>query len=380
MSYRYILYLLINLQTGYKLLFLAHRTFIMTSIRIVVCKTLIFLGIYFSFALIGYSQEENPDYDLFKSQQILKIHLTFHIDSLLNNRNVDTICHLGTLTYFETNGRSTDIRVIVKMRGNFRKNPDNCSFPPLKLEFLPDNSKDRLFRGLKWLKLVTRCQTDSTEFEQFILQEYLLYKTYNLISPFSFNVRLLDIKYIDSSGSGTTIQSYGFFIERPKQMAQRIGGELVKTDVMLYKNLDENSLVKLSLFQYMIWNNDWSVPLLHNVKFVKTTNISSPIPVPYDFDWAGIVSAPYRARSITDDEENVADVSYLGICFKKKELVPFFDFYFSVKNKIYSLYRDFPYLDDVQKERTLHMYDDFYSLIKKPAKANIKFKETCFRK
>lgn len=352
----------------------------MKSIKIELYRILIFLGIYFSFALIGYSQEENSDYDLFKSQQILKIHLTFHIDSLLNNRNVDTIGHLGILSYFETDGRSTDIRVIVKTRGNFRKNPDNCSFPPLKLEFLSDNSKDRLFRGLKWLKLVTHCQTDSTEFEQFVLQEYLLYKTYNIISPFSFNVRLLDIKYIDSSGSGTPIQSYGFFIERPKQMAQRNGGELVKADVMLYKNLDENSLVKLSLFQYMIWNNDWSVPLLHNVKFVKSTNISSPISVPYDFDWAGIVSAPYRVRSITDDEENVVDVFYLGICLKKKELIPFFEFYFSVKNKIYSLYRDFPYLDDIQKERTLHMYDGFYSLIKKPAKANSKFKETCFRK
>ncbi|MBE9510033.1 MAG: hypothetical protein IMY71_04075 [Bacteroidetes bacterium] len=353
----------------------------MINIRIVVCKTFIFLGIYFSFALIAYSQEENPDYDLFKSQQILKIHLTFHIDSLLNNRNVDTKDHLGILTYFETDGRPTDIRVIVRIRGNFRKNPDNCSFPPLRLDFLTDNSEDRLFRGLEWLKLVTHCQTDSSKFEQFVLQEYLLYKTYNIISPFSFNVRLLDIKYIDSSGSVPTIQSYGFFIERPKQMAQRNNGELVKTtDVIFYKDLDKNSLVKLSLFQYMIWNNDWSVALLHNVKFVKTTIISSPIPVPYDFDWAGIVSAPYRVRYITDNEENVADVSYMGICLKKKELIPFFDFYFGVKNKIYSLYRDFPYLDDVQKERTLHMYDDFYSLIKKPAKANSKFKETCFSK
>jgi len=263
----------------------------MTRIRSEIYKIIIFLGIYFSFSLNGYNQEKNPDYDLFKSRHILKVHLTFHIDSLLNNRNVDTIDHLGTLTYFGTGGKSTDFSVIVKMRGNFRRNPDNCSFPPLRLGFLTDNSEDTLFRGLEWLKLVTHCQTDSTDFEQLILQEYLLYKTYNIISPFSFNVRLLDIKYIDSSGSGTIIQSYGFFIERPKQMAQRNGGELVKTDVMLYKNLDETSLIKLSLFQYMIWNNDWSVPLFHNVKFVKTTSNKLPFPVPYDFDWAGIVSA-----------------------------------------------------------------------------------------
>ena len=352
----------------------------MTSIRIEICRILIFPGICFSFALNGYNQGKNPDYDLFKSQQILKIHLTFNIDSLLNNRNVNTTGHSGTLTYFETGGRSTDIRVIVKMRGNFRKNPDNCSFPPLKLEFLTDNSEDKLFRGLEWLKLVTHCQTDSTSFEQLILQEYLLYKTYNIISPFSFNVRLLDIKYTDSSGSGTIIQSNGFFIERPKQMAQRNDGELVKADVMLYKNLDETSLVKLSLFQYMIWNNDWSVPLLHNVKLVKTTGNKLPFPVPYDFDWAGIVSAPYRVGTITVDETNVADVSYIGICLRKKKLIPFLEFYFNKKDEIFSLYRDFPYLDETQKERALQMYNDFYSLIKKPVKAKSIFKETCFSK
>jgi len=352
----------------------------MKNIKIEICKTLIYLSIYFSFAISGYSQEKNPDYDLFKSQEILKIHLTFNIDSLLNNRNADTIGHSGTLTYFETGRRSTDIRVIVKMRGNFRKNPDNCNFPPLKLGFLTDNSEDRLFRGLEWLKLVTHCQTDSTDFDQFTLQEYLLYKTYNIISPFSFNVRLLDIKYIDSSGSGNIIQSYGFFIERPKQMAQRNDVELVKADLILYKDLDETSLVKLSLFQYMIWNNDWSVPLLHNVKLVKATNTSSLIPVPYDFDWAGIVSAPYRVGSITVDEINDADVSYMGVCLKRKELIPFLEFYFSVKNIIYSLYRDFPYLDNAQKERAIQMYDNFYSLIKNPVKANNKFKKTCFSK
>lgn len=352
----------------------------MTRISSEICKIFIFLGIYFSFSLNGYNQENNPDYDLFKSQQILKVHLTFNIDSFLNNRNVDTIGHLGTLAYFETGGRSTDIRVIVKMRGNFRKNPDNCSFPPLKLCFLTDNSEDRLFRGLEWLKLVTHCQTDSADFEQLIFQEYLIYKTYNIISHLSFNVRLLDIKYIDSSGSGTIIQSYGFFIERPKQMAQRNSGELLKADVMLYKNLDETSLIKLSLFQYMIWNNDWSVPLLHNVKFVNTTSNSLPIPVPYDFDWAGIVSAPYRVGAIPVDETNVADMSYMGICLKKKKLIPFLEFYFSKKDEIYNLYRDFPYLDETQKERTLQMYDDFYSLIKKPGKANSNFKENCFSK
>ena len=37
-------------------------------------------------------------------------------------------------------------------------------------------------------------------------------------------------------------------------------------------------------------------------------------------------------------------------------------------------------MNESQKERTLKMYDDFYSLIKKPAKVKRKFKETCFSK
>ena len=105
-----------------------------------------------------------------------------------------------------------------------------------------------------------------------------------------------------------------------------------------------------------------------------------PFPVPYDFDWAGIVSAPYRVGAFTVDETNITDVSYMGICLKKKELIPLLDFYFNKKNKIFSLYRNFPYLDETQNEKTLQMYDDFYSLIKKPAKVKRKFKETCFSK
>lgn len=352
----------------------------MTRIRLNVCKAFILLGILISFTQITYSQEENSCYGLFGSSQVLKIQLSFNIDSLLADRNGTSKDHPGTLTYLNKNGETTDIPIVVKTRGHFRKNPENCDFPPIRVKFLNNIKNDRLFLGLEWLKLVTHCQTDSVSFKQFVLQEYLLYKTYNLITPYSFNVRLLDIKYLNSSGSGDTIHSYGFFIERPKLMVQRNGGELVKNDNMFYQDMDEKSLVTLSLFQYMIWNNDWSVPLSHNVRFVKTSDADSPIPVPYDFDWAGIVSVPYRVKSMIEEENYKPDFFYKGICLKKKEFVPFFEFFLDIKKEIYSLYNDCAYLEKTQKERIINMYDSFYSLIKKPGRAYREFNESCFSK
>ena len=46
------------------------------------------------------------------------------------------------------------------------------------------------------MKLVAHCQNDRT-FEEYVKREYLVYKLYQHISPYSFNVRLCRITYID---------------------------------------------------------------------------------------------------------------------------------------------------------------------------------------
>ena len=41
-------------------------------------------------------------------------------------------------------------------------------------------------------------------------------------------------------------------------------------------------LEKLTFFQFMIGNLDWSIPHRHNIKLIVNENGSLPIPVPYE--------------------------------------------------------------------------------------------------
>jgi len=58
-------------------------------------------------------------------------------------------------------------------------------------------------------------------------------------------------------------------------------------------NRQQNNFV--SIFQYMTGNTDWAVPNYHNIKTdgTKERHHLPTISVPYDFDYAGFVDAPY---------------------------------------------------------------------------------------
>ena len=49
--------------------------------------------------------------------------------------------------------------------------------------------------------------------------------------------------------------------------------------------------LKMAVFEYLIGNTDWSVSIF--TKLIASDSLSLPNAVPYDFDHAGIVSAPY---------------------------------------------------------------------------------------
>ena len=48
----------------------------------------------------------------------------------------------------------------------------------------------------------------------------------------------------------------------------------------------------MSVFQYMVGNTDWSMVRFHNVEVSRTPR-GVYVPVPYDFDWTGLVSTRY---------------------------------------------------------------------------------------
>ena len=188
-------------------------------------------------------------------------------------------------------------------RGITRLRRETCSFPPLRVEFAPLPGPPSPFAGQGRLKLVTHCQS-TAGFQQHVLLEYAAYRLYNLLTPQSFRARLATIDYIDQDRRPFATR-VGFFIEDRDDVGRRMGmGAAAVGDMVAARQLDAASSARFAMFEYMIGNLDWSMRAgppgegcCHNSRLFTAPNAASAganlIPVPYDFDFSGLVGAPY---------------------------------------------------------------------------------------
>ncbi len=58
-----------------------------------------------------------------------------------------------------------------------------------------------------------------------------------------------------------------------------------------------NQACLVSMFEYMIGNTDWDLSMIRNVKTIRAPDSGKIILIPYDFDFSGLVSAPYASPS-----------------------------------------------------------------------------------
>ena len=344
-----------------------------------ISRRLLVLSVFFLCGYLSLSQSKDSFNLLFESDEILRVNILTKIDSVMKDVGENPKKHKAVLSYIDQLGKTISLKVKLSTRGNFRKDPEHCNFPPLRIDFNGKSTKNTLFKGHAWLKLVTHCMSGNPEYEQFVFKEYLLYKLYNIITPYSFRVRLLDITYLDENFPSDSIKSYAFFIERPKHVAKRNGGEILNVKNFSIRDMEEHNFTILSLFQYLIVNNDWSVELLHNIKLVLLDPFKPCIPVPYDFDWAGIIDAPYR-MSLKGLGNNGSDRSFTGICKSRKEMKFYFSIFNSKKQEIYDLYQNFSLLDSHHLESTLQYIDEFYSIINHPGSFGKEFRKKCLKK
>lgn len=126
------------------------------------------------------------------------------------------------------------------------------------------------------------------------------------------------------------------------------------------------AMARLALFQYMIGNTDWSVPYRHNIKLMYQESTIKPVPVPYDFDYTGIVMPPYAKPPAERGISSVRQRVFRGYTFPEEvyaELVPFFN---SRKTAIYQLYHNNVLLDKKYRNQTIRYLDDFYAILNNP--------------
>lgn len=236
-----------------------------------------------------------PEFDsiqtLFQSiQQYEKIEIVINFDSLIAGRRKDI--ERDAQIIFKREGQpNLELATKIRPRGRFRR--AMCDFPPLRLNFDKEILKGmNLYEQYDKLKLVTHCNAKGID-AKYLLKEYWTYKLFNEVTDSSFRVHLLEITFIDEVDPARTIENYAFVIENSEEMAHRLNGELVEGVGFLPNAVAPNSYHDALVFNYMIGNSDWRINLQKNLKLVKHHNSDLYTVVPYDFDFAILVSPSY---------------------------------------------------------------------------------------
>lgn len=298
---------------------------------------------------------------LFKNDSIIQLKIITNIKALQKDRGENPINHWAKLLYARKKKGYITIPIKLKVRGNFRRLTTNCIFPPLLLDLPMKKDKNSIFERQNRLKLVTHCQS-----EEYIFQEYLVYRMYNLIAEYSFRARLAQVTYEDSAGKREPQIRYAFLIEDEKDLAKRYSAKNFNLKQNPMSRVDSLNMATVAVFEYLIGNTDWSVPFLHNIKLIVKKGYSYPIPVPYDFDHSGIVEAKYARPPEQLELASVRERLYRGLTYSPEILNRVFDRFRKAKPEIYALYEANQRLNAGYIKRTLRYLDDFYKTIDNP--------------
>jgi hypothetical protein len=126
----------------------------------------------------------------------------------------------------------------------------------------------------------------------------------------------------------------------------------------------------------MIGNTDWSLQLLHNIRVLKIPP-GLYYPVPYDFDFSGIIKTPYAAPSPQLPIRDVRERLYRGACFEMAVFQPVLEQFRQKKDAIYAKYRNLEGLNPRKLAETTKYLDDFYQTIDNPKKVESEFRYIC---
>ena len=255
---------------------------------------------------------------LFDSDAILPIVLELPVDDVLRHARAKPQVD-GRLSYHRPDGAPVALDVTVTTRGKSRL--EQCRYPPLRVNLKKKQVASTLFAGQNKLKLVTPCRLSAT-FSRYLAQEYATYKAYNVLTDYSFRVRMVDVTFRDSNGRRDDKTHEAFLIESLGEVAARQDMKPVKTRAVRISQLDPEQLGIMTLFQYMIANTDWSArrgpageDCCHNSKVIGPPNEAAGwVVLPYDFDQAGLINTSYAVPSEQLPIRRVRQRLYRGYC------------------------------------------------------------------
>ena len=298
---------------------------------------------------------------LFGSDEPLEFTLTADFKATFKSRDTLNVkSQKATLTVKDSSGTAVAIPIEIAPRGHFRLRSDVCNFPPIRLIFSDSGKKGTPFGGQKSLKLGTHCNQKDKEYAEIPVREYAAYETLNMLTDWSYKARLAKVTYVQSGDEKDAVTKYGLLIEDEGDMAKRNGGRIFTVRGGTFADMDPQQTATISVFAYYLGNTDWSLYSLHNIRLVITGD--RYVPVPYDFDWSGVVYSRYAKPDPRLGIPTVQDRLYRGPCLTPNDLAPVLAKYNEHRQDIKALYTRLP-LDDGYRRRAMDYIEDFYHVI-----------------
>ena len=183
----------------------------------------LFAALLIQITAIGFAKEM----PLFQYEEPLELTIETDLIKIVNDKSDDPEYTGGLLLHHLDNSKINVFDIKVKARGYTRRVTDLCDFPPLKFNFKKNHLANTVFDGQDKLKFVSQCRSEK-EFQNYVLEEYLIYKTYNILTEESYRVRLVNITIKDHKKRYPTQQMTGFLIEDDEVFAKRIGAKEYK--------------------------------------------------------------------------------------------------------------------------------------------------------
>jgi len=320
---------------------------------------------------------------LFRSHDVLSVTISGPFTTINNEREKQKRYSGAKLVYDDIKQGKVLLDTELEVRGNFRLEKKTCRFPPLRLRFDKAEAKGTLFHGNKKIKLVTACMPESNRYQQYVFQEYLIYRMFDLLTEKSFKVRLAEISYVDAPDGKETHSGFGFFIEDKARMRKRLGMKKVEHHKVNFSELNAEQLALVSIFQFMIGNVDWSAlqgeigePCCHNGVLASGED-NKYFMVPYDFDFTGLINASYAFPNEQLGQRTIRTRVYRGQC----ELNPLVDStlqnFHTKKADLYKLISEFELLNQNTMKKTLAYLDSFYRIVENEKKWKAKLVKRC---
>lgn len=329
---------------------------------------------------IAAQSDAAPHDPLFASDEPLSIILKGPFKDIDKRRDKTAEYAPGSLSYDGPNG-AVSIETTYRPRGNFRLDKQTCSRAQLWLDLKKKQTSGTEFANQHKLKMVVQCR-NSKSYTEYLRKEYLAYRMLNVLTDISYRVRWVNVIYQDLNGK-TLWENPAFFIEHKKRLADRQNLLTVDDSQVSRSRLDPEQATMAALFNYFVGNADFSLTgsnvgsCCHNAKLFQQDEDATYLPVVYDFDSSGLVSAPYASPPDKLKLRSVRERLYRGYCVEEDVFEVVLNNFRDQREALLAIANEPQMLSKRTAKRAVSYLEDFYQVIDNPKKLNREILEAC---